>query len=89
MQSLKSLGLRTSKNRILKVVCLRPVHIYGAGDILALTSLELGKKGFVPLWDSGSCDFVYVCFLFFSINYYNNIRIFIMYSLRIVAMDIY
>lgn len=53
-------GTLTANGTELLTCALRPVHIYGPGDMLALSAVDLGKKGFVPCWPGGQCDFVYV-----------------------------
>jgi sterol-4alpha-carboxylate 3-dehydrogenase (decarboxylating) len=53
-------GRKTDHNTTLFTLALRPVHIYGPGDKLALAAVQVGKTGFVPIWGNGLTYCIYI-----------------------------
>jgi len=53
-------GRKTDHLSTLFTLALRPVHVYGPGDRLAIAAVQVGKTGFVPIWGNGGTYFIYI-----------------------------
>jgi len=53
-------GMLTKSGKILSTCVLRPVHIYGPGDALAISAVKLSASGYVPYWTAGNTSFIYI-----------------------------